>query len=105
MIDNLHFKLSDDSLQLLPEYNSRLNILTDLGFIDKNKTVLFKGRLSLKFKNNFEIVLTELLLSKELLKMEYEYVAAILSCFIQEVVTFLLYLMIVECQFQTKTDA
>lgn len=82
--------MSDDSLQLLPEYNSRLNILTDLGFIDVNKNVLLKGRLALKFKNNFEIVLTELLLNKELLKLESSYIAAIFSCFLQEVLFFYL---------------
>ena len=40
----LKFKLSDDSLQLLPEYQQRILVLRELQYIDRTNTVQLKVR-------------------------------------------------------------
>lgn len=38
--------LSDQNLELLPDYEQRIDVLKDLKFIDENSTVLLKGRVA-----------------------------------------------------------
>lgn len=42
----LKLKLSDQNLELLPDYESRVDVLKRLKFIDDNSTVLLKGRVA-----------------------------------------------------------
>jgi len=45
-LTSLKMALSDQNLELLPDYNSRVDILKSLKFIDDNSTVLLKGRVA-----------------------------------------------------------
>lgn len=45
-VRSLAHRLSDESLELLPEYNARLAVLTKLKYLDDNGTVLLKGRVA-----------------------------------------------------------
>jgi len=45
-IETLKFALSDQNLELLPDYEQRIAVLKDLKFIDENSTVLLKGRVA-----------------------------------------------------------
>jgi antiviral helicase SKI2 len=45
-IEELKFVLSDQNLELLPDYEQRISVLKDLKFIDENSTVLLKGRVA-----------------------------------------------------------
>lgn len=38
--------LSEQNLELLPDYEARIEVLKDLQFIDDNSTVLIKGRVA-----------------------------------------------------------
>lgn len=38
--------LSEQNLELLPDYEQRIVVLKELGFIDDNSTVLLKGRVA-----------------------------------------------------------
>lgn len=38
--------LSDQNLELLPDYEQRIAVLKDLQFIDENQTVQLKGRVA-----------------------------------------------------------
>lgn len=38
--------LSDQNLELLPDYEQRVDVLKDLRHIDENQTVLLKGRVA-----------------------------------------------------------
>lgn len=38
--------LSEQNLELLPDYEQRIDVLKDLKFIDENSTVLLKGRVA-----------------------------------------------------------
>jgi len=38
--------LSEQNLELLPDYEQRIDVLKELKFIDENSTVLLKGRVA-----------------------------------------------------------
>lgn len=45
-LTQLKLALSDQNLELLPDYESRVEVLKRLKFIDENSTVLLKGRVA-----------------------------------------------------------
>ena len=45
-IAGLKLALSDQNLELLPDYEQRVDVLKDLRHIDENQTVLLKGRVA-----------------------------------------------------------
>jgi len=45
-IASLRQLMSDQNLQLLPDYEQRINVLKDLGFIDDNSRVELKGKVA-----------------------------------------------------------
>ena len=45
-IANLKLAISDQNLELIPDYESRIKVLQELKFIDDNSTVLLKGRVA-----------------------------------------------------------
>jgi len=42
----LRLAISDQNLDLIPDYEQRLDVLRELRFIDENSTVLLKGRVA-----------------------------------------------------------
>ncbi|QRV83455.1 antiviral helicase SKI2 [Ceratobasidium sp. AG-Ba] len=81
-IAELKFKLSDQNLELLPDYEQRVQVLKDLRLIDENQTVLLKGRVACEVNSVNELILTELILDNMLAAYEPEEVVALLSCFL-----------------------
>ena len=45
-ISNLKQLMSDQNLQLLPDYEQRISVLKDLGFIDQRSRVELKGKVA-----------------------------------------------------------
>ncbi len=45
-ISQLKQLMSDQNLQLLPDYEQRIAVLTDLGFVDENARVELKGKVA-----------------------------------------------------------
>ena len=45
-IKNLKLAVSDQNLELIPDYEQRIGVLQELKFIDENSTVLLKGRVA-----------------------------------------------------------
>ncbi len=88
-IDSIRQLMSDQNLQLLPDYQQRISVLGDLGFIDENSRVELKGKVACEIHSADELVLTELVLENVLADFEPEEIVALLSCFV----------------FQEKTDA
>ncbi|WVQ67181.1 uncharacterized protein L199_005376 [Kwoniella botswanensis] len=78
----LKLSLSDQNLELLPDYNSRVEVLKKLQFIDENSTVLLKGRVACEINSAPELILTELILENILSEYEPEEVVALLSIFV-----------------------
>ncbi|KAG5731038.1 hypothetical protein E4T56_gene15574 [Termitomyces sp. T112] len=81
-ITNLKLAISDQNLELIPDYEQRVAVLQELKFIDENATVLLKGRVACEINSANELVLTELILENTLANYEPEEVVALLSCFV-----------------------
>ncbi|KAL8779698.1 MAG: hypothetical protein Q9194_001298 [Teloschistes cf. exilis] len=74
--------MSDQNLQLLPDYQQRIAVLTDLDFIDENSRILLKGKVACEIHSADELVLTELILENVLADFEAEEMVALLSAFV-----------------------
>lgn len=83
-IDALNLLISDENLELLPDYNQRLGVLTQLQFIDQHQNVMLKGRVACEINSGWELVITELILDNFLGDFEPEEIVALLSCFVYE---------------------
>ncbi|SCV04742.1 LANO_0G12068g1_1 [Lachancea nothofagi CBS 11611] len=83
-IKDLYHLMSDQNLSLLPDYEQRLSVLKDAGFIDQGHNVLLKGRVACEINSGYELVLTELILDNFLGDFEPEEIVALLSVFVYE---------------------
>lgn len=88
-ISALRQSLSDQNLQLLPDYEQRILVLRDLSFIDDASRIQLKGKVACEIHSGDELVLTELILDNVLADYEPAEIAALLSAFV----------------FQEKTDS
>jgi len=74
--------MSDQNLQLLPDYEQRIQVLKDLGFIDDGSRVELKGKVACEIHSADELVLTELVLENVLADYTPEEIVALLSAFV-----------------------
>lgn len=81
-INQLRALMSDQNLQLLPDYEQRISVLKDLGFVDENSRVELKGKVACEIHSADELVLTELILENVLAEYEPEEIVALLSSFV-----------------------
>ncbi|KAL7418292.1 Antiviral helicase ski2 [Cryptotrichosporon argae] len=81
-LTSLKLALSDQNLELLPDYNSRVEVLKQLKFIDENATVLLKGRVACEINSAHELILTELILENILADYTPQEAVALLSIFV-----------------------
>jgi len=81
-ISSLKLSISDQNLELIPDYEQRIEVLKELKFIDENSTVSLKGRVACEINSANELVLTELILENTLANYDPEEVVALLSCFV-----------------------
>ncbi|KAF2280159.1 antiviral helicase [Westerdykella ornata] len=81
-IQQLRQLMSDQNLQLLPDYEQRIAVLRDLGFIDEANRVELKGKVACEIHSADELVLTELILENVLAEYEPEEIVALLSAFV-----------------------
>lgn len=83
-IASLQKLISDENLELLPDYEQRLTVLRHYQFIDDQHNVLLKGRVACEVNSGWELVITELVLDNFLGDFEPEEIVALLSCFVYE---------------------
>ena len=81
-ISQLRQLMSDQNLQLLPDYEQRIEVLKDLGFVDESSRVELKGKVACEIHSADELVLTELILENTLADFEPEEIVALLSAFV-----------------------
>ncbi|KAI9757303.1 MAG: hypothetical protein M4579_003514 [Chaenotheca gracillima] len=81
-LSQLRQLMSDQNLQLLPDYAQRIAVLRDLEFIDENSRVQLKGKVACEIHSADELVLTELILENVLANFEPEEIVALLSAFV-----------------------
>lgn len=81
-IAQLKQSLSDQNLQLLPDYEQRVQVLKELNFIDDATRIQLKGKVACEVHSGDELVLTELILDNVLADFEPAEIAALLSSFV-----------------------
>ncbi|PSR94005.1 antiviral helicase SKI2 [Coniella lustricola] len=81
-IEGLKLALSNQNLQLLPDYEQRIQVLKDLDFIDDSSRIQLKGKVACEIHSGDELVLTELILDNVLADYEPAEIAALLSAFV-----------------------
>ncbi|EGX88613.1 DEAD/DEAH box RNA helicase Ski2, putative [Cordyceps militaris CM01] len=81
-IQQLKLSLSDQNLQLLPDYEQRVQVLKELGFIDDATRIQLKGKVACEVHSGDELVLTELILDNVLAEFDPAEIAALLSAFV-----------------------
>ncbi|KAG9229535.1 NUC185 domain-containing protein [Amylocarpus encephaloides] len=81
-ITQLRQLMSDQNLQLLPDYKQRIQVLQDLDFIDESSRVQLKGKVACEIHSADELVLTELILDNVLAAYEPAEIVALLSAFV-----------------------
>ncbi|KAI9820336.1 MAG: hypothetical protein M1827_005958 [Pycnora praestabilis] len=81
-ISQLRQLMSDQNLQLLPDYEQRISVLKDLDFIDENSRVQLKGKVACEIHSADELVLTELILENTLAPYTPAETVALLSAFV-----------------------
>lgn len=74
--------MSDNNLQLLPDYEQRIQVLKDLDFIDDSSRVQLKGKVACEIHSADELILTELILDNVLSAYTPEEIVSLLSAFI-----------------------
>lgn len=75
--------MSDENLELIPEYHQRMEVLKTLRFVDpETDSILLKGRVACEIKSNAELVLTDLVLDNMFNDYEPEEVVALLSALV-----------------------
>ncbi|KAF7921755.1 hypothetical protein BELL_0325g00020 [Botrytis elliptica] len=74
--------MSDNNLQLLPDYEQRIQVLKDLDFIDDASRVQLKGKVACEIHSADELILTELILDNVLSAYTPEEIVSLLSAFI-----------------------
>lgn len=81
-IAQLKQSLSDQNLQLLPDYEQRVQVLRELDFIDDSSRIQLKGKVACEVHSGDELVLTELILDNVLADFDPAEIAALLSSFV-----------------------
>eukprot|EP01080_Neovahlkampfia_damariscottae_P012658 gene12658-6558_t len=81
-LNTMKYALSDQNLGLLPEYEKRINVLQKLNYLDKDNTVLLKGRVACEINSCDELLVTEMIFENFFTSLEPEECVSILSCLI-----------------------
>lgn len=81
-IDSLKLLISNENMELLPDYEQRIEVLKELNYIDEEQNVLLKGRVACEISTGFELIITELVLDNFLASYEPEEIVSLLSVFL-----------------------
>lgn len=83
-VDALRHLLSNESLQLFPDFLQRKAVLRSLGYVDDNETVCIKGRVACEVNTCEELLVTEMVFEGLFNDLEPEEVVAVLSALIYQ---------------------
>ena len=81
-IARLRHSMSDAALQQMPDYQLRIAVLEDLGYINPAHTVQLKGRVACEVQSGDELVTTELIFAGLLDDLDSAEAAALLSALV-----------------------
>lgn len=81
-IERLQWAVSDDSLQLKPDYRHRLEVLQLLNYVTEDDTVQLKGRTACEVNTCDSLVLTELIFENVFEELKPDECAAVLAALV-----------------------
>lgn len=80
-IGRLKYLMSEEALQLHPEYQMKIEVLKTLGYIQENLALTLKGRVACEMGNH-ELTITELVVDNLITDKPCDLTAALLSCMV-----------------------
>lgn len=83
-VEKLRHLLSNESLQLFPDFLQRKAVLRKLGYVDGNEIVCVKGRVACEVNTCEEILVTEMVFEGLFNDLEPEEVVAVLSALVYQ---------------------
>ncbi|EXX52311.1 Ski2p [Rhizophagus irregularis DAOM 197198w] len=81
-LDDLKNTISEQNLELYPDFEQRIGVLQKLNYIDEDRILQLKGRVACGINSADELIVTELIFENVLADYEAEEIVALLSCFI-----------------------
>ncbi|KAB2038364.1 hypothetical protein ES319_D03G140100v1 [Gossypium barbadense] len=81
-VNALQFELSNEALLQMPEFQGRIDILKEIGYIDEDLVVQIKGRVACEMNSGEELICTECLFENQLDDLEPEEAVALMSAFV-----------------------
>eukprot|EP00727_Mastigamoeba_balamuthi_P013488 m51a1_g8762 putative helicase ski2w (1240) ;mRNA; f:131606-136281 len=83
-VKRLRYELSDDNLLLMPDFQSRLEVLQRTGYIDSDHSILIKGRVAREINTCDELLATELIFENAMADLDPPELVALLSAMVFE---------------------
>jgi antiviral helicase SKI2 len=83
-VETLRHLLSNESLELFPDFLQRKSLLLTSGYIDDNETVCVKGRVACEVNTCEELIVTEMVLEGVLNELEPAEIVAALSALVYQ---------------------
>ena len=83
-VKTLQHLLSNESLQLFPDFLQRKSVLRTLGYVDDNETVCVKGRVACEVNTCEELIVTEMVFEGVLNDLEPAEIVAALSSLVYQ---------------------
>jgi antiviral helicase SKI2 len=83
-METLRHLLSNESLQLFPDFLQRKSVLKTLGYVDENETVCVKGRVACEVNTCEELIVTEMVFEGVLNDLEPAEIVAALSSLVYQ---------------------
>ncbi|RIA89533.1 hypothetical protein C1645_772097 [Glomus cerebriforme] len=81
-LNDLEKTISNQNLELLPDFEQRIEVLKKLNYIDENRLLQLKGRVACEINSADELIVTELIFDNVLAEYDAAEIVALLSCFI-----------------------
>ena len=81
-VEELEHGLSDANLQQMPDFETRVEVLQSMGYLDEDRTVTLKGRVACEIATGDELVGTEIIFAGVLTNISPEEAVALLAALV-----------------------
>jgi antiviral helicase SKI2 len=81
-VNSLRLALSEDNIELISDFNLRVDVLKKLKYVNSDRTVQLKGRVACEINTCESLIVTEMIFENVFTSLSPEECVAILSCFV-----------------------
>ena len=82
LIQDLHYSISDKTLQLMPDYEKKIKVLKKLNYINEDSMLLLKGKVCKEINTCNELMLTECIMDGLFQHLPLPILTALISLFV-----------------------